>query len=168
MKRSKFIIVLACFSLAACQTSVKKNIEEIAYGYCKAMGEYQFDDAIPYASKQTQETTIPFFKNMLALSDTTQLFANRPATITIKKVKTTSDTTAIALYHKHTPIKDIDDTVRLILEEGQWLVHAPILNPPFMPTSRPADSTEEPTKHINKKLLDAIGRDYQRKQLKKN
>jgi hypothetical protein len=128
MKRKTLFILLVGLVLTACQSKKEETISTVAYGYCKAMGDYQFDNAIPYASKITKEITIPYFKKMLLFSDTTLLFTNRPATITIKKVEITSDSTALALYHKHTPIKEIDDTVRLILEDGQWVVHAPIKN----------------------------------------
>lgn len=138
MKQPLAFIAALTIGLSSC-THDTKAIEEAAYGYCKAMGEYQFDDAIPFASQLTRQTTINTFKKLLAISDTALLYTNRPATITIQKVETTSDTTAIALYHKHTPIKEIDDTVHLIVEDGKWVVHSPILNSPFV--SRPSDQS---------------------------
>lgn len=166
MRKNIALIALATLTLTACQNGEEKKIEQAAYGYSKAMGEYQFDDAIPYASRLTRETTIPTFKTMLSFSDTNQLFANRPATITIKKVCQTSDTTAYALYHKHTPIKDIDDTVRLILEDGSWVVHSPIKPLPFVGTVS-ADTASTPRHTKDPRLLKDIEKDYNAKRQQK-
>lgn len=97
-------------------------IEKAAQGYLDAMGNYLIDDAAPYATRQTREKTIPTLNEIMAKADTSYINSNRPATITIKGSRMLSDTSARVYYHKSTPIKEDDDSVRVVLEDGQWLV----------------------------------------------
>ena len=124
---------MALTLLTACADSETKAIEAAAQGYLDAVGNYHFDEAIPYSSRKTREKTLPAFNLILAHSDTVYVNSNRPATITINKTRKLSDTTAWVYYHKSTPIKEVDDSVSVILEDGQWLVDVHIDYLPFMP-----------------------------------
>ena len=121
-----FILLLTTGLLAGCK-SEKERIAETAYGYVIATGNYQIDEAIPYASKETRENTLPFLKNfLLPLTDTNFLKANIPATATIDTVLIEGDT-AWAGYTKTTPLGTACGTLTLIKEEGNWLVYVPLL-----------------------------------------
>lgn len=123
----------ALLLLATACGSDKAEIEQTAYGYLDAMGNYRFEEAIPYASQRTIETTIDFFSGMLPHTDTAYIASNTPAKITIKGVHQTSDTTAYALFHKSTPITQQDDTLRLVKEQGLWKANVVIQVPANIP-----------------------------------
>lgn len=122
MKKYIAAIASLCLLLTVACSSRQDQIEKAAKGYLQAMGDYQMDDAIPFATNYTRENTIPTLKSMLAQADTVYVNQNRPAEITIKKTEMLSDTSATVYYHKHTPIKEADGTVTVLLEDGQWLV----------------------------------------------
>lgn len=131
MKNYFFAAFVACMALTSCTSSQEKAIESAAQGYLDAMGNYQIDDAFPYATKITRETTLGFYTRLMENADTAYINSNRPAIITINKTKIISDTTARVYYHKHTPIKDVDDSIMVRLEDGQWLVDVRLANTPF-------------------------------------
>lgn len=146
IKKTLLPIATALTMVMACtNNTATKEIESVAQGYLDAMGNYLIDDAIPYASSQTRENTIPVFNFILANTDTAYINSNRPATITIHNTRMLSDTTARVYYHKSTPIKEIDDSVTVILEDGKWLVNVIINLPPMM---RPNNI------HIERKAVD--------------
>lgn len=144
----KLAFILTALMAISC-SSDKKDIEAAAKGYLQAMGNYQIDEAIPFASSHTKEKTIPFIKYIMEHTDTAFVNANRPATITIKGTNILSDTLARVYYHKSTPIKEDDDSVTLILENGQWLVDIH-LKPLQFPTGK--DTTRVPIRNIPKNL----------------
>lgn len=117
-----FSLVLMTFFISSCAN--KYNEEEIranAQGYLQAVGDYQFDEAIPYASQHTREYTIPTFKMLLEHSNMEYINSNRPSVFTYYNVRRINDTAACIYYHKHTPIKEVDDSLTLIYEDGHWL-----------------------------------------------
>lgn len=120
----KRIILLACvIAMTACANKTEKEIEEAAQGYLNAMGNYRIEEAAPYATQQTREKTIPTILNLLSLmNDTAYIKSNTPATITIQNTRMISDTLACIYYHKSTPIKEVDDSVMVLFENGKWLV----------------------------------------------
>ena len=118
-------LLLVVLCLTACNTE-KKEMKEVAYNYCFATGNYQIDEAEHYATKETIEKTLPMARFFVSQIDTAYIVSDTPAEITITKVKRTTDTTAFAIYHKITPIKDFSDTLQLRKREGKWLAHAPI------------------------------------------
>lgn len=133
MKKNTIILALTAIVMAtACSHAPKSDIEHAAQGYLEAAGNYLLDDAMPYASQLTREKVLPFYKKIMTMADTNYINSNCPADISIQSSRMLSDTTAMVYYHKHTPIKDIDDSVLVILEEGQWLVHVDIVIPAFM------------------------------------
>lgn len=113
-------------------SSERKDIEHAAYGYLDAMANYRLEDARTYASSMTNETTLEIYSNLLANLDSAYIASNTPATITLGKCQTTSDTTAYVLFHKSTPITQQDDTLRLIKEKGAWLAHVVLQAPSLL------------------------------------
>lgn len=121
----KFLLILSSATIilsVACSNAETKQIEAAAQGYLDAMGNYQIEEASPYATRQTRENTIPTLKFIKDHADTAYMNSNKPAIITITKTKIISDTSARVYYHKSTPIKEVDDSVTVLLEEGKWLV----------------------------------------------
>ena len=86
------------------------------------MGNYLIEDASPYATRQTRERTIPTLCTIMSHADTAYINSNRPAEIRIRSSRMQNDTSAVVYYHKSTPIKEVDDSVKVLLEEGKWLV----------------------------------------------
>lgn len=123
--RHTTIAMAAMLTLAAtacCHTSDERQIRQAAQGYLDATGNYLVDEAIPFATARTRELSIPAMNYIMQHADTAYINSNRPATITLTEVKMLSDTSARVLYHKHTPIKEVDDSVTVLKEDGQWLV----------------------------------------------
>lgn len=133
--------VVALLLLAGCNGD-KKQIQEVAYGYVMATGNFQIDDAMPFASKETRESTIPMMKYLLEHTDTAFLQMATPATATIDRVEVYDDT-ALAFYTKTNPIGTTSDTLVLIKEEGQWLVYFPIEFPAITPDDENITVTTE-------------------------
>lgn len=144
--------VLMTLTVAACSNRNHYDEEQIranAQGYLQAVGDYHFDDAIPYASRHTREYTIPVFNRLMQNADTDYVNSNRPSVFTYYKVRRVDDTSACIYYHKHTPIKDIDDSLRLIYEDGQWLadVHLGVI-PYFNMSGHGEDTMSRPLPRI--------------------
>lgn len=123
---------MATLMSIACSNTPKNDIECAAQGYLDAMGNYLPEEAIPYATSFTREHTIPTIRQIITLSDTAYMNSNKPATITIHSSRMLSDTTAVVYYHKSTPIKEVDDSVAVVLEEGKWLVDFRMPYIPFL------------------------------------
>lgn len=100
----------------------QRQIERSAQGYLDAMGNYLVDEAYPYATRYTCEHTLPKLAELTERTNPEYIKSNTPATITLGRTVMLSDTSARVYYHKHTPIKELDDSVTLYLEEGRWLV----------------------------------------------
>ena len=116
------VVAAATILFTACVPNETDKIERAAKGYLDAVGNYRIDEAAPFATKQTCEKSLPWLNKMMERSDSTFIKANQPATIKIKETRMLSDTSARVYYHKSTPIKEDDDSVTVILENGQWLV----------------------------------------------
>mgnify|MGYP002622174301 CR=1 FL=1 len=132
MKKLAVLFFVPMLLVACGKTKDEREIERVAYGYLDAMGNYRINDAVEFSSSGTCETTIPVFNKMMEISDSAKLMENTPADIEITGVRILSDTTARAYFHKHTPIKEQDDSVLLVREDGRWLVDVQILPPPFL------------------------------------
>lgn len=152
IKAHSFILtVLAlCFVLAACNND-EKQIRKAAQGYLDATGNYLIDEALPYATKNTRETALPYMRDVLIpMTDTNYINANKPATINIDSVIIVQDTAWVS-YTKTTPIKTSKNTICLLKEDGKWLVDIPIAIPSSLPTSlnsHSQDTTEYELKRI--------------------
>lgn len=116
-----FLPVLALLTLMGCNGS-QREIERTARGYLEAMGNYRIDEAAPYSTQFTRENTLPIAKRLTERTNPDYIRSNTPADITIKGSKQLDDTTARVYYHKHTPITEQDDSLTLMLENGEWLV----------------------------------------------
>lgn len=116
--------------MCACNNE-EKEIERVSQGYLTAMANYRLDEAKPYATQRTVDVTLDFYRLLLPMVDSTYLAANTPAEITIREVQRRSDSTAIALFRKTSPASTVEDTVHLLKENGQWLVHEVIVIPPM-------------------------------------
>ncbi len=137
MKRHFPLALLAlALLLPACQNR-QQMIEKSAQGYLDAMGNYLIDEAYPYATRHTREHTLPTMAYLTEHTNPNYIKSNTPATITLKQTVMLSDTSARVYYHKHTPIKELDDSVTLYLEEGQWLVDVRIRPFPLPSTTKP-------------------------------
>lgn len=121
-------IAVLLLVLAAC-SSDKKEIEINAMGYLQATGNYLIDEAMPYATQETRETTLTFLRDKL-IPYTPQAYikSNTPATIVINDI-TIQDDTARVQYTKTTPIKTLENEIMLVQENGQWLVYVPLALP---------------------------------------
>ncbi len=133
MKRILFICIAAvvCFGCIDRQKE-KALVTEAAQGYLEAVGNYRFDEAVPYSSRQTVENTLDVFNRLMKFTDTAYVRSNTPAEITITDVKVLTSTTALVYYHKHSPITELDDSVSVIKEEGRWLVDDYVQEPPVL------------------------------------
>ena len=110
--------------LAACN-STEHKVRQNAERYIKAMAEYDFKGARPFATPETQHTTLDFIEsNIMPTVDTAFVRQNTPAKITIDSVVFTSDTAARVHFRKSTPIQtNTPATVEMRLRDGEWLAH---------------------------------------------
>lgn len=122
--RRQVILCLACAFLASCGN---KEIKNAAYDYNYAVANYKFDEAVQYCTEETNNTTLEMVRYFMQFVDSSYIKSDTPAEIDIVSVKQLSDTTAYAVYHKHTPIKDFSDTMEMRKREGRWLAHDPIV-----------------------------------------
>lgn len=97
--------------------------EKAAYNYSFAMANYQLDEAAKYATVETQNTVLVRAEQLLQKLDSSYIKSDTPATIEIETVEITSDTTAVATYHKVTPIKNFTGDLELRKRDGQWYAH---------------------------------------------
>ena len=131
-KASTLTIILLALITSACSSNYnEKEIRANAHGYLQAVGDYHMDDAIPYCSRHTRENTIPTFRRLMEHADTNYINSNRPSEFTYRNIRRIDDTTVCIYYHKHTPIKDVDDSLTLIFEDGHWLADVHLAPIPF-------------------------------------
>lgn len=132
MIRKAILPLILSGLFVACTPNAKRDIEAAAQGYLDAAGNYHLDEAAAYASKNTREASIPALKKMMAKADTAYINANQPADITIQSTRMINDSTAKVYYHKHTPIKDVDDSILVIYEEQRWVVDVTLMLPSIL------------------------------------
>lgn len=140
MRRTIAFLTLAVLLLCSvsCNNYSKdeRAIRKSAQSYLDAMGNYRLDDAAPYASRYTREETLPLFKRVMKYADTAYVNANQPAEIKLLSVRMLDDSAAMVYFHKHTPIKDVDDSVVVIYEDDQWLCEVRVKNIAFLPPEK--------------------------------
>ena len=124
MKQGLLLCLAATLLLTTACHNDEKAIKKTAYKYSYAMANYRVDDAEKYATAETRETTLVGARNMIARIGDEYISSDTPASIEIVDWAMTSDTTAYAIYHKTTPIKDFSDTLQLKKRDGRWLAHA--------------------------------------------
>jgi hypothetical protein len=125
MIKRNIISIALVFLLAACTTETQR-IEKVAYNYSYAVANYDVDGAEKYATTETRNTTLIQARFYTKAINPEYIKSDTPATIEITQVEITDDTSAYAIYHKVTPIKNFSDTLWLKKRNGQWKAHAPI------------------------------------------
>lgn len=116
--------------LAACCGSEKKLVEHSADKYLNAMANYNFFEAKKYCTPKTRQVTLSYIeKEIMPHLDSNYMQKNTPATIKVKRIKMTSDTTATVFYHKTTPIKSVDDSLQLVKFKDEWRANQVIVIP---------------------------------------
>ena len=123
--RTTILLLTAGLTMAAC-TSDEEKIEKAAYKYSYAMANYDVDGAEKYATPETRETTLMTARGLLTVVDTNYIKSDTPATIEIRHIQMVDDTSAVATYHKTTPIKNFSATLDVRKRHGRWLAHSPI------------------------------------------
>lgn len=120
-------------------------VEKVAYNYSYAMANYQVDEAQKYATEETKSTTLTMARNIVAKVDSNYIKSDTPASIEIVEVRMLNDTSAVATYHKKTPIKDFSDTLELRKRDGQWYAHViPLMREEPEQKSAPSAKSPEP------------------------
>ena len=110
-------IVLTFFS----SCSEEKQIRKTAFGYLDAMGNYRISEAYPFATQETQNTTLKYIEeSILPNTDQNYIKSETPATITITNVSITSDSTATVMFHKSTPSSERNNILNLVKRDGKW------------------------------------------------
>ena len=122
--------MIACNGAPSSDKELRYNAEQ----YIQAMADYRVEDAKPYATFETQETTLDYLINVIMPNlDSTYIASNTPATITIDSIVCQNDTIAIVYYHKQTPLNaHLPAQVEMRLESGVWLAHQIIQPLPFL------------------------------------
>jgi hypothetical protein len=141
--RAIISLLVAAILFVACHRSDETSIEKqhivaAAQGYLDAMANYDVDAAIPYSSKETREGTIPFFKTMIAKTDSTYIRNNTPASVHIDSVRLQpGDSTAVAFFTKTTPVQKKHQQLNLIKRDGTWQAHVITAVPQILKPHRP-------------------------------
>ena len=117
-----FLTVAFLFMCCGCKSD-RYLAETAAYNYSFAMANYQLDEASKYATVETQNTVLVRASQLLQKLDSSYIKSDTPATIEITNVDITSDTTAVATYHKTTPLKNFSGELELRNRDGQWYAH---------------------------------------------
>jgi len=121
-------ISMVAIAMTACNTE-EKQITRTALGYLQATAEYNIDEAMPYACKETRETTLTFLRDkLLPITDTAYIAANTPAEIKIDSITMAEDTVWV-YFTKDTPIQTVKNALEMIKEDGKWLVYVPLQLP---------------------------------------
>lgn len=122
MKKIKFILALSLVTLVAANCNTEKaTISDTAFKYLDAMGNYRIADAAPFATKQTQKTTLHYIQNNIMPNvDSNYIRKNTPAKIKIKGIRMVNDTIARVGYHKDTPITHQNDSITMVKRDGKW------------------------------------------------
>ena len=105
--------VCLLFLLSACSTD-KKEIETNALGYLNATGNYLIDEAMPYATKETQENALTFLRDkLIPMTPQEYIQSNTPATIVIDNIEIVNDTAHVK-YTKTTPIQTLENEIMMV------------------------------------------------------
>jgi len=137
-------MLVAVVLFSCCCQHEQKMVEKTAYDYSYAMANYQVDEAEKYATEETKNTTLVMAKGIVEKVDPKYIKSDTPARIEIIDVKMVNDTSAVATYHKVTPLKDFSDTLELRKRDGKWLAH---VMPKMVerPSASKADTTKQGT-----------------------
>lgn len=132
------LLAMFCIIASAC-SSDETQVRKAAQKYLNATANYRIDEAMPYASQVTRETTLPFVRDVvIPLTDSNYIKANQPATILIDSIQVLCADTAKVNYTKTTPIRVLSADIMMVKEGGKWLAHMPI-DPPQPQTEEPEE-----------------------------
>ena len=153
MKHYKTILCASLIGLLAACNSDEKEIARAAQGYLDATANYQVEEAMPYANRETREVTLPFIRDkLIPITLPEYIDSNTPATIKLGEIIVIGDT-AVVGYTKTTPIKKLENEILVVKEEGEWLVYMPLNVPESIPVSSSSlqattkATTEGPIEH---------------------
>lgn len=148
-RKTHFTFGISLFALLAVLLTGCNNdenaVRDAAYGYVMATGNFDLDGAMPYASQETRERTLPFLRDVILPQvlayDTNYIQKNTPVSATIDSVLIKGDS-AWVLFTKTTPVNVTQDELCLIREEGQWLVYVSLgFDNPESEDEQSADTT---------------------------
>lgn len=153
MKNNQICIVsmlVCCLFMYSCKTD-EQNAKNVAYAYSYALANYQVDEAEAYATEETKSTTLIKARQLVAAVGEAYIKSDTPAELEITDITFPNDTSAIATYHKKTPIKDFSGTVELRKRDGKWLAHdlIPIVSVPDPSSYQAPKQTSEDGKEIH-------------------
>ncbi len=157
---TSIVVLLATLAVAlfatSCRTQQTVSEEEqvlrtAAQGYLDAMANYRFDDAIPYASRETCENTIPLFHSILASTDSSFLKDYTPATIQIDSVRI-QDSTATVFFTKTMPLGMRQQELTMICRNNTWQAHVITATPEALKPHKPL--TNDDLKHLKIKKVE--------------
>lgn len=141
----------ACRRQAPSLSANEEPIVAVAQGYLDAMANYNVDAAIPFASRETKESTIPFFRMMIAKTDSGYIRRNTPAEVHIDSVRIQSgDSTAIVFFTKTTPVQSKHQQLDLIKRNDTWQAHVLTAVPEVLKPHRPLTNKDLKDMHIQK------------------
>ena len=83
----------------------KREIKHVAQAYLDALANYKVEEAKPYATSETCNTTLLVAAQLVTMVDTAYIISDTPATIDIQEVVIENDSMAVVKYVKNTPIK---------------------------------------------------------------
>ena len=126
MKKIFPLLLIAAVTLTTGCKSDEEKINDVAYKYSFAMANYDVATAEKYATHETKTTTLVVARQLIERVGNKYIQSDTPATITIEDINILNDTSAIATYHKTTPIKDFRGPLELRKRNHRWLAHATI------------------------------------------
>lgn len=137
MRRTIAIVAIACMVLLSGCRSENCAIESAAQAYLDAVADYDFDKAAQYATDETQQVTLQFFKDVL-LPNTDPHFIeqNRQAQTRITAIDLLSDSTAEVRFVKSTPLSTDSSSLPMLKRDGQWKAHVVIVVPSYFRQQR--------------------------------
>lgn len=149
-------LIALCLTAGACHRSAtfspeQQQAAEVAQGYLNAMANYNPDAAMPYSSQETQEYTIPFFRNIIGQLDTNYIKSQMPATIVIDSITIKpGDTTALVFFSKTTPTQTKHQQLDMVKRQGKWQAYVPTQVPEALEPHRPLTTQDLRNMHIEK------------------
>ncbi|MBP5562771.1 MAG: DUF4878 domain-containing protein [Bacteroidales bacterium] len=120
--RKSFFAISGLLALLFCGCKSEQTlIENAAFGYLYAMGNYQIKEAEAYASEETIEKTLHVIEESIMPNlDPNYVKQNTPASIEIKEVNQLTDTTAEVKYVKTTPIQVQEGSLDMVKRNKEW------------------------------------------------
>ena len=123
MKKEFVVLTLLSVFFISCNQE-EKRIEQVAQAYLDALANYRVEDAKPYATEETCNTTLLIAEQLVTMVDTAYIISDTPATIDIQEVAIENDSMAVVKYVKNTPIKhNMLGSLHLVKRGHKWEAH---------------------------------------------